>query len=97
VVTEKKTPVAPEEPEPASSNSLPLKQSKRAQEQDQGSTQRSHEDSFPVALPASIALPSEPVQNIIRHEETRERDALDDLIDDTRAISHLVNTQVYPD
>ncbi|KAJ5635824.1 DNA polymerase family X [Penicillium longicatenatum] len=89
VVTEKKTPVVPEEPEPASSNSLPLKQSKRAQEQDQGSTQRSHEDSSPVALPASTALISEPVQNIIRDEETRERDALDDLIDDTRAISHL--------
>jgi len=84
----------PKASEPTLTNSLPLKQSKRAQEQGQESTPHSDEDKIPNA-PASTVPPSELEQDIACGVEIRERDALDDVIDDTKAISHLVGAEVY--
>lgn len=78
--------------EPTPTDSLPLKQSRRAQEQNQESNQYSDEDSLRIVHPASVAPPSEPVQDNARGAESPERDALDDSINETKAISHLVST-----
>ncbi|KAJ5527587.1 hypothetical protein N7513_011746 [Penicillium frequentans] len=89
VAIENKTPAENKALGPTPSDSLPLKQPKRAQEQGQVSTQRSDEDSVPDVPPVSTTPPSGLVQDIVCDAETRERDALDDLIDETKAISHL--------
>ncbi|KAJ5946499.1 hypothetical protein N7454_003338 [Penicillium verhagenii] len=81
VATAKKIPVAPEaspaEAESESADSLP----------------HSQEDVQRNVGPALTVTPSEPVQdsapNIAHNPEPRERDALDDIIDESKATSHL--------
>ncbi|KAJ6006224.1 hypothetical protein N7451_004168 [Penicillium sp. IBT 35674x] len=89
VAIENKTSVEHKALGPIPSDSLPLKLSKRAQEQGQDLTQHSDEDNVPDVPPVSTTPSSGLVQDIVCDAETRERDVLDSLIDETRAISHL--------
>ncbi|KAJ5939649.1 hypothetical protein N7466_002783 [Penicillium verhagenii] len=94
VVTAKKIPEAsPAEAESESADSLPVKKSKREEKKEQTPTQDSQEDVPRNVGPVLTSPPSEPVQesapNIARNPEPRERDALDDIIDESKATSHL--------
>ena len=86
VQNEKPTPAVAE---PRSADTLQLKLSKR--EQQQQSTQPSQsqpETSATATLPVSEVVVGEPIPDAA---STRERDALDDIIDEAKAVQHLVS------
>ncbi|KAJ5740662.1 hypothetical protein N7493_000534 [Penicillium malachiteum] len=82
-IAEKVQPTSCAEPEPEPAASLPVKKSKRELEQNQEASQTSTVENHLVALSAA------PAQEIEQSGTSRERDALDDLIDESRAINHL--------
>ncbi|KAJ6036316.1 hypothetical protein N7540_000595 [Penicillium herquei] len=82
-IAEKAKPTTCAEREPDFPASLPVKKSKREQDQNQESSQRSTVENDVVAPSAA------PTQEIDQNATRRERDALDDLIDESRMINHL--------
>ncbi|KAJ5714015.1 uncharacterized protein N7483_011196 [Penicillium malachiteum] len=80
-IAEKANPTTCAELEPETPASLPVKKSKRELEQSQESSQKSTVENDLVAPSAA------PAQEIDQSATSRERDALDDLIDESRAIT----------
>lgn len=78
--------------QPIHTDSLPLKLSRRTR-QKSPETSQSNNETAPVEPP-----PSQPAQETEDGADTRERDSLDDIIDETKAVRHLVrNSQKLPD
>lgn len=98
-------PSSKEEPAPAveqkTPDSLPLKPSRREKqnspEPSPEASQRSTEGNAPTGLPTTETVDSTSLQdaNADIEASSRERDALDDIIDESKATSHLVRIPFY--
>lgn len=82
--------------EPESTGSLPLKKSTRELQQNPESTQASVDARAPTPPPA-VPAPVVSALEIDESSPSRERDAFDDIIDESKAMSHLVrNRPAFP-
>lgn len=82
---------------PVSVDSLPLKAPRKNKEQTPGTSQSPVQqvihDSQPAPAPEVVSTPAVPENS---SEETRQRDALDDIIAEEKATSHLVSRMQNP-
>ena len=91
-IVEKAKPDTPAPIEPEPTGSLPLKKSTREQLQNPESTQDSVAERAPTPQPAVTAADTSAME-IDESSPSRERDAFDDIIDESKAMSHLVRNR----